>query len=512
MRSQTHHLVVVPDGGPLTGLAVGLSPRNAPQGSHLVLHVGPPSRRIPVRTVVLDRASDDVVIIGEALAARFDVDPNSTWSLESLAVVGANRITIELPVEQDLDAATNSIVNGGLPAQALLVGPDADSQYVDVNGIPYRVTAVEAPVRASESLVVVRPETRVDLFSPTVRTGVDIVILADTSGSMGAQDIPGPVEGLFAQRSHLITRMQALKSSLNALVDLRLETSGRISRIALVEFDGTTHHKFPRQGGMIELDGQSPRLLVEEFRTAVATMTPEGGTNIANALHEAANLLYRHGHPGNERLIVLISDGAHWTPKGEDAAGELIGGVDDPLTLLTHLHRETGIKMLGLGIGTKALFDAAYGRTQYAGNHTLVPDHELLIQLSKVTGIDPSVGGIAEFTKFFTELGSGLVQPVRGPRRGRRKPGRDRLRGSRSVGQGVRVHAEASVVAPPGQPHPAGRRARARVGQGRGPAPVRDSPSASGRPRPARCVPRRPAACLQPAPLPAPCRLGHLRP
>ncbi|MFT4125587.1 MAG: hypothetical protein QM662_05085 [Gordonia sp. (in: high G+C Gram-positive bacteria)] len=81
----------------------------------------------------------------------------------------------------------------------------------------------------------------------------------------------------------------------------------------VVDGDGEAalREQFPREGGMIEFDADSPPRRIHDFRTAVATMHADGSTNIPNALHEAANLLYRYGRPGNEKLVVLISDGAH---------------------------------------------------------------------------------------------------------------------------------------------------------------------------------------------------------
>jgi Mg-chelatase subunit ChlD len=86
--------------------------------------------------------------------------------------------------------------------------------------------------------------------------------------------------------------------------------------------------RFPKGGGMAELNAGAP--VVREFREAVALLTPEeAGTDIGQALHYAAQLLHTHVRPGNDRLVVLVSDGATWKPKGEEAYGEVVQAVND---------------------------------------------------------------------------------------------------------------------------------------------------------------------------------------
>ena len=106
-----------------------------------------------------------------------------------------------------------------------------------------------------------------------------------------------------------------------------------MSRVALLAFNSRTEPKFPRGGGMTQLDAGSPPEVIRQFSEAVTLLRPEGGTLIGNALHAAADLLYQHGHPGNERLIVLVSDGADWKPRGEQGIGEIMEAVSEPIGL-----------------------------------------------------------------------------------------------------------------------------------------------------------------------------------
>ena len=64
---------------------------------------------------------------------------------------------------------------------------------------------------------------------------------------------------------------------------------------------------------------------ISEFRQAIGLLQHQNaGTDIGKALHFAAELLYRQGVPDNDRLIVLVSDGADWAQKSDDTTGEAV--------------------------------------------------------------------------------------------------------------------------------------------------------------------------------------------
>jgi hypothetical protein len=162
---------------------------------------------------------------------------------------------------------------------------------------------------------------------------------------------------------------------------------------------------------MEQLDATSPEQLVTEYRHAVALLAPDGTTDIGNALHEAANLLYRHGRPGNDKLVVLVSDGATWVPSGDSGTGEVVETVKEPVSLMAHLHRDLGIRLHAIGISTPELYRLAGGDMT---KPQLVPDHGLLEELVKVGGGDPTtVGGLDVLADYFAGLGGGILHRVR---------------------------------------------------------------------------------------------------
>lgn len=411
--SATHRLVVVPAGGPIAGNRIGL-PAGGPSGPGLLqVRSGRELALVAVFAAELPEVPPGHVAMADELALAWDIDDSAdrqSWRLDLANPHAVRRIVLELPTERDPVDAAPEIARAGL-AGALLWVPDPGTDvFLPVNGVPHRVREIDLGGEHG-GLACLTRDTAVELYVSSVRAGVDIVVLADISNSMTVDDLPDDVENPhYDRRKPWITRIDALKRALHEMVDIRLQVSGRVSRLALLEFNQQVRHKFPRTGGMAQLDGSSPEALVTEFRHAIALLRPEGGTNIGNALHEAANLLYQHGHPGNEKLIVLVSDGANWTPTGEQGTGEVVHTVQEPVSLVAHLHRDVGIRLHAIGISTSDLF---YRRGVYKPNPTIVPNHALLEELVKVGGGDPTtVGGLDVLADYFTGLGGGIIHRV----------------------------------------------------------------------------------------------------
>jgi hypothetical protein len=441
--SASCRLAEIPRGGPVGGRRVGVPPDLAADACLLTLRTPDGDIRTAVQTVPLTQVPPGFIAVGDDLAAEWDADlAAAQWELRRVEPVPAAGLVVELPTEREPAEAAKDITNAGLAGELLWVPGDGSDITVDVGDLPYRVRHLDVGGRRG---VVARltADTRVGIYAPAVRAGVDMVILADCSGSMGVDDIPMGAEGRYT--GHWMRRSDALKQALRELLDIRLQVSGRVSRVALVGFDTKTDQRFPREAGMAQLDGGCPAGVIEQFRSAITLLRVENGagTDIGNALHEAANLLYQHGREGNERLIVLVSDGADWAPKGEQASGELVHTVEEPVSLMAHLHRDMGIRLHAIGISTADMFR----RRGYPESPSLVPNHALLEELVKVGGGDPTtIGGLDVLAAYFSGLGSGITHRVPGGLKKPSAPGplpqesRDalaRLQGQtpRSVGQ-----------------------------------------------------------------------------
>jgi von Willebrand factor type A domain len=426
LDSGSARLVVVPAGGPIGGDLVGV-PASAGAGHALLSVDAGGSQRLAVRLSPLPQVPPGVLVIGANTAENLgilDLAADVRWILHPTEPVDIARVQLELPTEQSAEQAATALGRAGLPGRLLWWPSQRQDCWLDVDGVPHRVRRLDAAGR-SDVVGRITERTVVEVFAAGVRNGVDIVILADCSGSMSVWDIDVQEAVHGRGRPQQLSRMDTLRSALGDLLDVRLRTDGRVSRIALVAFTRTTSVMFPRTGDMVELDGSAPPDLVRDFRTAITLLQPRSeGTDIGNALHEAANLLYLSGRPDNEKLIVLVSDGAHWTPKGDAGTGEVVMALQEPVSLMAHLHQNTGIRLHAIGISTPGQYQRWVRAERRNASIYEEPNHTLLEQLVAVGGGNPAaIGGLQVLAQYFSGLGEGTTRTVRLEREQRRGPG-----------------------------------------------------------------------------------------
>lgn len=379
-------------------------------------------RCAPVRAVPIQARGAPVVVVAEALWDELDLAERDGWTvtLGEHRAITASRIALERAADERgegrdrIDQAT--LVQRHLGGAVLWHPPNAgDAQDLDLGGTLYQVRALEPT--APGSLYTFDATTRVQLVTSSARVGIDIVILADCSGSMSVNDLDeGPAEGAHRLMSRPIQRIEAVRRALKRLVELRKATSGRTSKIALLAFNQQTRQLFPVQGGMADFDASAAPALIGQFESAIGLLTPDGGTDIGQALTAAQNLLVKFGQPGNERLIVLLSDGAD-LPQREQGEGEIIEDFKDPVTVMTRLHSWTAIRLHAIGISTPEIFARwARERKKDPDSPGYCPNHELLHALMKVGGGDPTrMGDTDVLRSYFADLGYGAYHDIAGP-------------------------------------------------------------------------------------------------
>lgn len=391
------------------------------------------SRQATVRIVVSPSVAEGSVVVSTELVdqLRLEVIDEHGWRLSTLACEPAARIVLEPLTENRLDDVCRQLRNAkDLVGQQVHLG--GGDPWVSADGESFRVRQVfDRSGRERTDLCYIDTETELDVFLAGNRNGVDIVILADCSGSMGWSDIAYQAEvvGFGSQRrSNFISRMEALKRSLLDMVEIRRHVTGRVSRIALVKFTTTSMCVFPRSGSMAEIQGPDDERTLRDFQGAISLLRPENAaTDIGQALHFASDLLHRHGVPGNDRLIVLVSDGADWHEQGEESAGEAVVAVTDPVSLMEELHEFLSINLHAVGIGERDTFMRWWRTNRPPGEGNpqewLIPNHTLLRELVRVGGGDPSrTGGVDVLHGYFADLGTGVAHHVGkppGPRGGR---------------------------------------------------------------------------------------------
>ncbi|BCJ51932.1 hypothetical protein Asp14428_34070 [Actinoplanes sp. NBRC 14428] len=419
--SDRDRLVIVPGPGLVDADRVAVSDRDLAGDAAGLLTVG--GRHTGVRIFARPELPSGMAAVGAGLAADLMLtDDRTAWTLAPAAPVEAARITLEPLTDGSVQDLSRAVLGAtDLAGRVIFLDAD-DSSWITVAGMPFRVRAATGRDGWSlDGLVGIGRGTELSLYAKSGRTGVDIVVLADCSGSMNLADVPA-IGGedpyawqLGTTRGGTITRADAQKRALLRLLDARLATSGRPSRIALIRFGTACEVMFPVAEGMAEVSADSAPEVAQTFRSAVARLQPQAqNTDIGGALHFASELLHRHGVPGNDQLIVLVSDGAEFNPKGDDATGEAIEVTRDAVSLMDELRQVAGVRLHAIGISDREAFQRWCDRER-GGSYEpwMVPDHRLLTNLVQVGGGDPGrIGGLDVLEDYFGSLGGGVTTRI----------------------------------------------------------------------------------------------------
>lgn len=436
LNFQNTALSIMENGSFIAGERIAVNPRIINNSTIAVLRSfpnEPSARSSAVRVFPVAEVPEQTLLISEELAASHDLLPadRARWNLDfaNFDYQTAHEIILEVTFEQSLEQVIEQLNRSdNLGGRLLWFSGDSfnDSNFIEINDKPYKIREIVPTPVGRDTIIEITEKTNLKVFSPGYTAGIDIVVLADCSGSMSIADLTETADAIptssfwQASASRELKRDEALRRSLKKLLETRLRTTGRMSRIALVSFTHETQLRFPRLGGMIEFDETTPEKTVGEFRDAINLLRAEqGGTDIGNALHYAAELLYKHGRPGNDRLLVLISDGADWKPKGQDATGEIVVALQDPVSLMEHLHSEMKIHLHAIGISTREIYTRYHNRTSPGRTlePSLVPNHELLERLVSVGGGDPSqTGNMDVLEQYLSGLGAGVTRNLKNPR------------------------------------------------------------------------------------------------
>ena len=430
ISSENTKLEIVVGGRLIKGNRIGISSKTISYPTVAVLSIDSSmggDSGLPIRLHPVEDLPEGILLVGADTASEFDLGfSTGNWHISGFAASPEPlaHVTLELSVEQRLeDAVREATRSNDLYGALLLVDGLRSEEPLELR-VGDQVYSVRSWVSGGKSTGIfeINGSTSIELFAPTVKSGVDIVILADCSGSMSLTDLGASEAGVLglAAGSRQVDRSAVLRESLFRLLDLRLQLAGRVSRIALVAFTDEAYQRFPREGGMIEVDANSEPGVIKGFRDAIGMLHAEqAGTDIGNALQYAADLIYRHGHPANDRLVILVSDGADWAPKGEDATGEETIAFKEPVSLMSHFHRDLKIQLQAIGVSDEHIFEK-WWRSNYPGQQaqvSLVPNHRLLRELVQVGGGDPSrTGDAGVLGEYFTGLGQGVTRSIRVPK------------------------------------------------------------------------------------------------
>ena len=386
------------------------------------LFPGPKETEFASRVIVSPEVTPGTVQINQHFLADtgFQPDDERVWFIRSApAVVPIQQVVIEHPLNQDfVDREINDLRfkrGDFFVKRCMLVGPGRDNQDLTLRMLGrasfyFRDIQPTLSTLRDKSILVFDESTQINLFIPHRKSGVDIVIVVDGSGSMDIDD--------FVYDGRRKARLDGVKRALDLLFQVKLVSGSRVSSLAVVAFGRNAKMLYPFTVEMKKVTDESQ---LESIRASIKHVNDaglgkigvdRGGTVISNALKMASDLLDLYAQENNEKMVVLLSDGADWQEDSKDRSiGEVVRTSHDPAVLADSMHHDSNIRIHTVAISDEATFLRYYpGHRDQVGS---VPNKALLRKIAEYTdGMfleSPSADLLA---RIFEELGVGALYPI----------------------------------------------------------------------------------------------------
>jgi Effector-associated domain 1/von Willebrand factor type A domain len=389
------------------------------------LNPGAPPRQYAVRLVSDAQVASSTVQINHNFAEAIGLQQTNSaswWITRATRIVPLEEAVIELVVEsENIERERNRLfklrqdlfVNRSL----LIEKKDADEVLsLPILGRGYfnlRNLRPDPAGFAPGTVVALNEKTRLQLFVPHRKGGVDMVILVDASRSMNWEDFVDT-----DSRPH--SRLRGVSRALDLLFQRRLSSGSRVSHLAIVAFGGNTAMLHPSErltmsevGNDMNSNNDMRSCLRKLNDTYLEQLLDRDRTNISSALREAADLCTMCCQDGNEKVFLLLSDGADWAEDKENQRyGEVAATTDDPAVLAEKLYSEDNIRIHTVSISSEKAF-RRFIPSKYWQEKSALPNTPLLRKMASLTnGIFFESPDAQVLGKLFEELGRGTLYPL----------------------------------------------------------------------------------------------------
>ncbi len=391
------------------------------------LSAGKAQRRCGIRFRVNKRVQAGFVSINRYFAETHGLMQNTWYVCPARRIKDVKRVVLEMVVERndikqeihnlrrdyrDLFHGRYLLIEQANKIRDLSIGV-AERAYFNVHEL--FPTPEKMP---PDTLMEINERTNLSLFVPHRKGGVDMLVLIDISGSMDTLD--------YVKNNQKLPRLVGVQDAVETLIRKRMIVGSRVSRLAIVVFGGKTAMLYPKHRQMEELTrGEQVQDILKQIQQNLQRpfleilQIRQNVTNIAHALKEGADLLNFSGREGNEKVIVLISDGAHWEEQtGEDCYGEIESTLADPVALANTLYEQSQIRIHTITVTN----EESYARYEQAmlqlhpdakGVWNTAPDLLLLRKIAEVTnGRYLECPDSRRLQYLFKEIGQGTTYPL----------------------------------------------------------------------------------------------------
>ena len=387
------------------------------------LYPGPGDQEFAARMVIDSNTPMGILQVNNLLLANAEIqegDHGRDWLVRSApAIYPVNQVVIEHTMDQgSVDKEISDLRfrrREFFVDRCMLVEPNKDLKDLTLRisgrGAFYLRDIQPHPRTLTEkSILVFGENTQINLFLPHRKSGVDMVVVVDGSRSMDHED--------FLLEGRWRSRLDGVRNALDLLFQVRLVSGSRISSMAVIGFGKNTKMLYPIEiamernvnEGTINKIHESVRLLNDAGLIRLGV--DRSGTEISSGLKLASDLLDLYAQENNERVIVLLSDGANWSEDtSEKGIGEVVPTGHDPAVLADNLRLDHEIRIHTIAISDETTYRKRY--PQNPNQKDAIPNKILLKKIAENTDgfflESPSADALAQI---FEDLGEGSTYPI----------------------------------------------------------------------------------------------------
>ncbi|HQF64129.1 MAG TPA: vWA domain-containing protein [Anaerolineaceae bacterium] len=383
---------------------------------------GPKDEEFAARVIISTDVVPGTIQINQHFLADSGFQPGDErfWFVYTApAVIPIQQVIIEHPLDQGfVDREINDLRyrrNEFFVKRCMLVNPGQNIKELTLRmqgRASFYFRAIEPNLISiqNKAILVFDERTQINLFIPHRKSGVDMVVVVDGSGSMDIDD--------FLYDGRRRARIDGVKIALDLLFQVKLVSGSRVSSIAAIVFGRNAKMLYPFEIEMRKLVDESQLGTIRESVRHVnsAGLAKLGvdrtGTVISNALKLASDLLDLYAQENNEKMIILLSDGADWHEDSKDKSiGEVVRTSNDPAVLADSMHHDSGIRVHTVAISDEATFLRFYPNER--GQIGSIPNKALLRKIAEFTdGMSLDSPNADELAHIFEDLGVGTMYPI----------------------------------------------------------------------------------------------------
>lgn len=383
---------------------------------------GPRDEEYAARVIVSSDVSPGTIEVNNHFLADTGFQPNDErfWFISSApSILAIQQVVIEHPLDQGfVDREINNLRYQRpelFVKRCMLINSESEVKDLTLRMLgraSFYFRDIQPPIKnlREKTILVFDENTQIKLFIPHRKSGVDMVVVVDGSGSMDIDD--------FLYDGRRRTRVEGVKTALDMLFQTKLVSGSRVSSIASIVFGKNAKMLYPLDVEMQKLADENQLVKIRESIRLIndAGLAKLGvdrnGTVISNALKLASDLLDLYAQENNEKMIVLLSDGADWHEDVKDRSiGEVVPTSHDPAILADSMHADSDIRIHTIAISNRSTFLRYYpNESAQVGS---VPNEELLRKIAVVTdGVFIPSPSADKLSQIFEELGVGAMYAI----------------------------------------------------------------------------------------------------